>query len=301
MASASSPQNSIESSIWEEIPDLSSDLYSSDKYKSTVTHILSKHCMEIKSVADETIQHSHISKKKLKELITKHNNEMFSFMSPEKKPTMITSAESIFRRYGHEIPSIKGTNKSTMLKELNLDANLDRTILELNEGLKRNYEQGGLEDFMKQMRWMIHQYKNIGEEVLRLETTLFQKIELLDKLHQRIPLITNLADNDALPPLIDSFSNYIESIYQSSHFEENYIQLIEQYKKWNVCRQILCTQTMMKQDGNEPHCTICITEPISSAVAPCGHTFCSTCSKKQTTTCFICRGPIRERIKLYFT
>jgi hypothetical protein len=298
------PQNRIDyaPAAWEIgdsdiLPDLSLDM---DMYKSSVTNILSKHCMEIKSVAEETIQTStHISKKKLKDLIIKHNNELFSFMSSDKSP--LTSAESIFRKYGHEIPTIKGTNRSDMLKELQLDVSLDTALSELNEGLKRNRGEGGIEDFIKQIRWVIHQYKHIGEEVLRLETTLFQKIESLDKLHSRLPLITGLSNNDALPELVQSFSKYAESIYESSHFEENYKELVEQYKKWNICRQILSTNSMMQNDGAEPHCSICLTEPISSTIVPCGHTFCGTCSRKQTTTCYICRGQIRERVKLYFT
>jgi len=307
---ASSPiilQNSIEyaPAAWEDgdvIPDITLDTHVPGKYKSTVSNLLSKHCVEVKTMVEETIQTStHISKKKLKDLITKHNNEIFSFMSnPEKTPHMLGIAETIFRRYGHEVPTLRGTTKSTLLKELNLDASLDRTIHDLNEGLKRNRSDGGLDDFIKQIRWMVYQYKNIGEEVLRLETTLFEKIEMLDKLNHRIPMITSLTSNDALPPLLDSFSKYAESIYQSAHFEENYKELIENYKKWNMCRQILSTQSMIRNDGVEPRCSICITEPISYTIVPCGHTFCAICSKKQTTSCYICRGQIRERMKLYF-
>ena len=84
-------------------------------------------------------------------------------------------------------------------------------------------------------------------------------------------------------------------------FEENYKELVEQYKKWNMCRQLLLAHNMMRNDGTEPQCSICLNEPVSYTIAPCGHTFCGTCSKKQTTSCYICRGQIRERIKLFFT
>ena len=61
--------------------------YIPGKYKSTVTTILSKHCLEIKStVEDFAYTHTQASKKKLKELITKHNNELFyltsNFLTP---------------------------------------------------------------------------------------------------------------------------------------------------------------------------------------------------------------------------
>ncbi|NBP57196.1 hypothetical protein EBU71_11820, partial [bacterium] len=107
--------------------------------------------------------------------------------------------------------------------------------------------------------------------------------------------------NEVLPELIDSFSKYATKIYESSQFEENYKELVEAYKKWNICRQIISNQLLLKSEKSEPQCSICLLEPVSSVIVPCGHTFCTNCSKKQNTTCFICRGKIRERVKLYFT
>jgi hypothetical protein len=301
-------RNSIEyaAAAWEEdsLPAISLDGAVPGIYRSTVTNILSKHCMEVKLVSEESVQTSaHIAKKKLKDLIAKHNNEIFSFMeNPEKSPNILGTAETIFRRYGHELPSIRGTNRVAMLKELHLNAEVDEALVEFNEGLKKNMESGGgVEDFVRQMRWLITQYKNKGEEVLRLETNLFQKIDMLDKVNSRLPMITSLAQNDELGNVIDAFSKYAENVYQTAHFEENYKDLIQAYKKWNVCRQLLSFQNVLRCDGSEPACSICLLEPISAAIVPCGHTFCGTCAKKQNTTCFICRGQIRERVKLYFT
>jgi hypothetical protein len=283
----------------ETIPDFT-DSTLPGKYKSTITNILSKHCTEVKLSSEELSQSlAHLSKKKLKELITKHNNDLFSFMGDSERASTLGVAETIFRRYGYDIPMIKGNDRHAMLKDLNLDASINNVVAEFDEGLKKIKGENALDDFMKQIRWIFQQYKQIGEEVLRLETTLFQKIDLLDKLHNRIPMITSLTTNDALPELIDSFSKYADSIYRSAKFEENYIELVEAYKKWNICRQIIAIQNIMRNDFTEPQCSICLTESISSAMVPCGHTFCGTCSRKQNTTCYICRGPIRERVKLF--
>jgi len=283
-------------------PEHSAERFIPDRYKQTVTNILSKHCTDIKLSSEEISQTiSTISKKKLKDLITKHNNKIFAFMiHPDKSPQIVNAAETIFKKFGHDIPSIKSNPKTNLLKDLQLDASLNTVISEFDSGLKRHKGEGSLHDFMKQLRWMFTQYKNIGEEVMRLETTLFQKIEMLDKLHSRIQIVTSLSDNEALPELIESFSRYADRIYSSSAFEENYKELIEGYKKWNICRQIISIQNMLKNDDSEPQCSICLTEPVANAIVPCGHTFCSNCSKKQNTTCYICRGQIRERIRLFF-
>lgn len=303
MANANS-ENRIEyaSALWEEEPlsEFAVDGNVPAKYRSTVSNIMSRHGVEIRLLSEETVPTaSHVSKKKLKDLIVKQNNELFSFMGSEKS-SVLRTAETIFRRYGQEVPTIKSAGKSAMLKELNLDASLDTALIEIHEGLMKLQGEGGLEDFMAQMRWITSQYKTIGEEVLRLETTLFQKIELLDKLNNRIPLITSLQYNDQLPTLIDAFSEYAKVTFHNSKFEENYKEVVEMYKKWNVCRQVLSFPNMLRSDGSEPQCSICLMDHVSYAIVPCGHTFCSNCTKKQNTTCYICRGPIRERVKLYF-
>jgi hypothetical protein len=307
----SSQENRIEYSsvMWENgdndiesLPEIVVDGSLPGKYSTTITNILSKHCTEIKNNSDEKVQGLiNVSKKKLKDLIVKHNNEIFSFMiHPEKIPKIVNVAETIFRRYGQEIPTIKGQLTQNILRDLNLNIAIDEIVGEFNEGLKKLKGDNSLDDFMKQLKWLYNQYRMIGEEVLRLETTLFQKIDYLDKLNNRIPVITSLKDNDALPDLIESFSKYATKIFESSHFEENYKDLVEAYKKWNICRQIISIQPLLKNDKAEPSCSICLLEPVSSAIVPCGHTFCTNCAKKQNTTCFICRGKIRERIKLYF-
>ena len=287
----------------ENIPAFSLDSQIPGRIKSTVSNILSKHCAEVKGTSDEIIQPLSVSKKKLKELISKHNNEIFRFMAkPDKTPQIIGIAETIFRRYGHEIPTMKGHTTGSILRDLNLDVSLDETVAIFDEGLKKNRTvSGGLEEFMKQTRWIFNQYKNIGEEILRLETNLYQKIDILDKLNSRTPIITSLSNNDVLPELIDTFTKYADTVYKSTNIEENYKELVEEYKKWNICRQIISFNNNFRNETNDPQCAICLTDPITTAIVPCGHTFCGNCVKKQNTTCYICRGTIRERLKLFFT
>ena len=224
---------------------------------------------------------------------------------PDKTPNMVGLAEGIFKKYGQDIPTIKGVNTNTVLKDLNLDASVSTVVAEFDDELKKlrgvTSSLGGLDDFLKQSRWIFNQYKIIGEEVLRLETNLYQKIEILDKINNRIQLITNLTANDALPELIDSFKKYVGTVYASTQIETTYKELIECYKKWNICRQIISQYSTFKSDTCEPQCSICLNEVVSYTIVPCGHTFCNSCIKKQNTTCYMCRGTIRERVKLFFT
>jgi hypothetical protein len=286
------------------LPEINLNTHVQGKFQTSMTNILSKHCSEIKTSTDEITQVS-VSKKKLKELINKHNNEIFSFLSkPDKTPQVLGIADTVFRRYGHELPTIKGNSVANVLRDLNLDVSMNSIIGEFNEGLKKikTSEEGGgsLSEFMGQMKWLLNQYKVIGEEILRIETVFYQKLQTLDKLNNRIPLITSLGTNEALPELVESFTKYVNIIYEKSQIEIDYRELVELYKKWNICRQII-SQLHTFKETHEPQCSICINDSVSYVIVPCGHTFCSSCSKKQNTTCYICRSIIRERVKLFFT
>jgi len=56
----------------------------------------------------------------------------------------------------------------------------------------------------------------------------------------------------------------------------------------------------LKIKNNEINkCSICFNNPISYCCTPCGHTYCYVCINK-TNNCYICRGIIQNKLKLYF-
>jgi hypothetical protein len=274
-------------------------------YSSAMQNIFGRHCAEIRTQAEASITPLHqVSRKKLREIITKQNNNLFGFLQrPDRTPHTNGIAEAIFRRYGHDIPSLHRGTAQAISRELNLDISMNTTVNELNTSLERN-TPGGLTAFGTltiQLKWLFTQYKTLGEEILRLEAILSQKIETLDKLQQRTPIITGLTNNDALPELLESFGKYLEKVYQDSKIEDTYRQLAETYKKWNIVREIIALQSAVTETNTTGNmCSICLTETVGFAVVPCGHTFCTSCSRKMNMNCYICRGVIREKLKLYF-
>ena len=221
---------------WDELPPEWA-LDTQGKYTATMTHISSKHGTEIRLVSEDRLPTtSHLSKKKLKDLITKQNNDILAFLVHPSKTPLVNQAESVFRRYGHEIPTLQFNAPSTILTDLHLDASLQEILELMNGSMEHIHDVTPVDTYVAQTRWLAAQYKLVGEEVLRLETVLFQKIDQLDKLQQRVPLITSLAPTEELAGLIDSFSKYAESVYQASHFEENYKSWMEAYKKWKIIK-----------------------------------------------------------------
>jgi hypothetical protein len=112
----------------------------------------------------------------------------------------------------------------------------------------------------------------------------------------RIPHTTALtAEYEALQ---SALLHFIESQYAALRIEADYKEFAEHYDRFHVYRSVLCL--LQPQGGAQPLCAVCMTEPISAAVIPCGHTFCSRCCSTQRNICYICRTPVRDRQRLYF-
>jgi len=268
-------------------------------YSSSLGAIFSRHSAEIRSVAEPVLQPLHqVSKKRIRDLIVRQNNELFQFMQhPERSPSSLGIAETIFRKYSREVPA---TNRfHAISRELNLDMSLNPVLQTIETSISG--ETFSLSKLSQQLKQVFVLYRQAGEEVIRLETQLSQKADMLDKLQQRIPLLTTLTANEALNPLLVSFETYMKEVFASAKFEDTYQELATAYKKWYLLREVVSFQQLAITPTAEPLCGICIAEPISHCVTPCGHTFCAGCVRRMTLTCYLCRGSIRDRIKLFLS
>jgi hypothetical protein len=274
-------------------------------YTSTVQNIVNRQNIELRASTETLLQPLHqISRRRIRDLVVKQNNELFQFMQhPDRSPHALGIAEAIFRKFGQE-PPIRSpqTQNNSISRELRLDMSMNDAVKEIEEALQKATDcSGSILGISQQLKWLFNQYKIVGDEVMRLEALLTQKTEILDKLHQRQNLIMGLRNNDALPELLDAFHKYTAAVFKEAAFEATYMELSAAYKKWNLLREFVSVQHLMNSDVKEPLCSICLTDPVTHTVAPCGHTFCTACVRRLNVTCYLCRGTVRERVKLYFT
>lgn len=277
-------------------------------YSSSVQNIFSRHCEEIYTGAQTLMAPTNVtSQRRLQELSTRQNNEIFAFLQrPDRTPNQNGIAEAIFRRYAHDMPTIQRQTRP-ISRELNVDVSMSSTVAYFDDKIAHIHDASGapapftLTSLANQLRWATTEYRALGTEILRLETVLQQRLATLDKLHARAPFVTALPQNDSYPALLEAFEQYMLQTFRDSQIEETYRELAETYKKWNIMREIISVQTAITHtSATEPMCSICLNDTISYAVVPCGHTFCSPCSRKMSMGCYICRGTIREKLKLYF-
>jgi len=274
-------------------------------YTASVQTIFGRHTAEIRNQTEPTVQPLHqVSKRRIRELIAKQNNDLFGWMAhPERTPNPLGIADSIFRKYSRELPFHR--TPGPISRELNLDISNNVALGTIEEGLKsfctEDASGTAVQTVIQQLKWVFTQYKVAGEEVMRLEALLTQKTETLDKLQQRQGAITNLVVNDSLPQLLDAFGVYMTEVFEKSNFEQTYKDLVAAYKLWNILREIISLQQIGNGETREPLCAICLTDPVTHTVAPCGHTYCTACVRRVNTACYLCRGAVKDRVKLFFT
>ena len=95
--------------------------------------------------------------------------------------------------------------------------------------------------------------------------------------------------------------NELKSLTESIQFI-NTRQLLEKKKLDDLINQqediLNGIKSKIKKENSKFECNICFENDIEYACVPCGHTFCSKCLNG--TECYICRTPIKSKVKLYF-
>jgi hypothetical protein len=271
---------------------------STTPYTTVVSNTLYRHLGEIReqNVPPQVVANNW--KKKLRDFITTKNEDLLSFMSrrlPESSP--LSKVSNFMKKYIRTESALSNSNKDKFIDISGQDRVqfLDELEKELQEHGKSKYVE-----LIFQVKYIIDSYRTAGENVIRLEAVLQGKLAILDKAVQRLTAVCSLEQNSAFQPLMDSIQSYLTIVFDENKIEETYNELVQAYKKLFFLREALQFVWTLEGAQREPLCAICFNEPIQFAMVPCGHTFCSSCVKRQITACYICRVQVREKIKLYF-
>ena len=239
-------------------------------------------------------------RKKLRETMIKQNESVLEFlMKPSTEHPTIGPVEMALRRYAvrHDVD----TNSLKTLGELfSTTAPIDA----VQEEIRTCISQKGLssmEELRAQVNSLIELYKETGEKVLECENQLKLRLDKLDKLHKRVAVIMELQKNEATGPLITALEQYIKISFRDSGIETYYKDMICLYQKHIALREAIQLFKTGTSLPSEPTCPICLADPISTVIVPCGHTFCVSCARRMAMECGICCGKIRDRLKLFMT
>jgi len=261
-----------------------------------VETILGRHLRESGTV--ERRQYTANWRKHLREMMIQQNEKVLSFLTrPVTEHSLLGPVEKILRRYAIrqdvEVSAIKTCGQ--LFSDISGDSIQDSITQALAEK-----GTSSLTQIKEQMNVLIEMYKETGKDVMNYENQLKLSLEKIDKLQRRVSTVMELQENEATPELVASLEKYLVTSFRETDIEIIYKNLINSHKRHILLRDAIQT-FKITEVAHEPMCPICLEDSVGTAISPCGHTFCSSCAKKMVNDCGMCRGRIRDRLKLYFT
>jgi len=244
-------------------------------------------------------------KRKIRDIMQNHQEQILQFFTkpiPETHP--LRSAQMILQRFGRPISSSTfdySKSPPTIFKDCIQDVSgrglseINKYILDLEKTKIHDSPQGRWISMTKNMLDYMH---TVGDELIRLDEQLKAECEVLDSVIEKVAQILLLPQPD-VPGFQDMMELYIKKQFETHPIETLYWNYIHTVQKYAVLREILLPQRTSLLNSGDPICCICMTESVVIAFVPCGHTFCTNCSKRNVV-CHICRQYITSRVRLYF-
>jgi hypothetical protein len=270
---------------------------SATPYTAAVNGLLIKHVDELKQKAAASVSIPTGWKKRLRDFLSAKNTQLLDFLSLSipSHPTL-GKGEMILRKFGN----VNLHANHPTVRDLVLDSSGVDVTGEIAAGLVALRTADGMKDYIAGVRYIQDQYREAGEEALRQEQAFRAKIETLDKLQGRLSMLFDLDPTEKYQPLMEVTEEYLETVFKKNQIEEGYRAFITAYRKFLALREVVLMTRAITAQECEPLCTICLQESIGVAMVPCGHTFCMVCARKQVGACFVCRGVVRDKVKLFF-
>jgi hypothetical protein len=267
-------------------------------YSTVVNNAVIKHYSEIKD-KQESIAESLTNswKRKSRDFLMTKNKTILEFLSSKLK------THPVFGKTEHFINTFGKKNlnfNQQSIREICFDVS-SSSILDEYNAVCISKELLPFDKYIEQTKYIIDEYKLVAEKIIDKQDLLKRKLDLLDLVQTKLKNIVVLNENDHYDELMEVSHKYFSRVYDDNLIEEDYNDLMNEYKKYVHLRELLKTVRAVDISEKEPLCSICFNESVQYAFVPCGHTFCNTCIRRQSLNCGICRTTIRDRVKLFFT
>lgn len=270
---------------------------------NAVKNLSIRHGQELRDSVDilvPRVGQQQSTKKAFREFYVREAAHVFDFLEkPIASSQVLTQAMLILKRFGR---GDYMANKHKM-RDLVLDISCNTVYDALQEKFQGATTQGlsPFQTWVSQTRILLEQWRTATAEFADAEKSLIQQIQVFDEIHKKVQLFLQLPHTEGYEAVCSSMEGYLKSAFDDHKIEEGYTKLIESLKKIVILTDALSSIRQVVNASTEPLCSVCFNEPVALASVPCGHTFCGQCGTKQLTNCYICRTPITNRMKIFFS
>lgn len=246
--------------------------------------------------------HQNNWRKRLREMMIRQNENILGFLyRPPTDHPIVGPVETALRRYALRQDVEFGAVRTLKTLLEDCSGNAQGLIASEIETALSAKGTSSLPQLRAQANGLLELYKETGEKLLDCENQLKLRLEKMDKIQRRVSTLMELQTNEATPELVDAMEKYLKLAFRDMGIEQLYKHLLFLYQKHMALREAIQIFKTGTQLASEPLCPICITEPVGMAIVPCGHTFCGACARRMMTECGVCRGRVRDRLKLFFS
>lgn len=238
-------------------------------------------------------------KKRMREFLLERNEDILGFLNNRSSDqnNSIARMDTFMRKYGRPDFQTSGNSIRERLFDLS-GSDYAVYMAQIEEDLQK-HGKSSYSELMVQVRFLLDQYRETGEAILRTNGTLRLKLDTLDKVSSKVLSLGDLPQTPTFPVYLETVKQYIQEVGDENKIEKDYTTLLHLYKKFTILREAVQFLRFFEASQHEPLCSICFQEQIQFALVPCGHTYCGTCVKRQMMNCCICRGNVREKVKLF--
>ena len=270
---------------------------------TVLKNLMARHTQDLREVVQDTytrVGQQASVKKAFRDFYTKEASHIFEFLD---KPLLgnqpLFQSQQLVKRFG------KGeyTGNKNKYRDLVLDCSCSAIITEIQQTIQSagKVSSDPFEIWIQQTRTLLDLWRQAMTEFSAAESKLKVHMTIFDDVQKRATTVLQLPNSDAYEPLAKAMEEYLRSVFQEHTIEADYQETIKALKKIVVLTDALGAIRQMVNANTEPLCSVCIQEAVSIATVPCGHTFCGNCGARQMTTCYICRTPISNRLKIFFS
>ena len=256
-------------------------------------------------VSDTTdkLHQSRVWRRKIRDILQNHQERILEFFTkpmPNEHPLRV--AHVLLTKYGKLHPALTvdlSKSPPTFLRDciVDISSNGIKQLNQYMEGLMvSRAAENPVTKWLSITRNLLDYMRDVGDELIRIDQKLRDQCSHLDSVVEKVLQLVSLPNPD-----LDGFEammeTYIQKQFQKHPIHEIYWDYIYTLQKYTTLRDILIPQR--SSSIPEPICCICMTEPIVMALNPCGHTFCTNCSKR-TIVCHLCRQMVTGRLRIFF-
>ena len=266
---------------------------------TAIKNLIVRHNQELQETIEAQVPRvGNCIKRSFRDFYIREATTIFDFLEkPVAGHPTIVQAYSILKRFG------KGeyTGNKNKLRDLVLDVNSTEILQSIHMSLENTIATNPFTHWTQQTRTIVEQWRQATAEYSAAEKHLQEHINVFDDIYKRVQIFLRLPPGEGYESMAISTEVYLHSMFEHHAIEKDYLELIKALKKIIILTDALSTIRQMVNASTEPLCSVCFQDPVSFACIPCGHTFCGGCGGRQVTTCYVCRGVIKEKIKIYFS